>query len=68
MADQEHLDTLKQGIDAWNKWKKEHPDIEADLSEADFHRTSLMGAVMQILLGLTSVGQISWEPISTGLT
>ncbi len=44
MADQEHLDTLKQGIDAWNKWKKEHPDIEADLSEADFHRTSLMGA------------------------
>jgi uncharacterized protein YjbI with pentapeptide repeats len=44
MADQEHLDTLKLGIDKWNKWKKEHPDIEADLSEADFHKTSLINA------------------------
>jgi len=51
MANQEHLDILMQGVDVWNEWRKEHPDIQPDLSfalliganlsEADFHNAYL---------------------------
>ena len=33
MANEEQLRILGQGVDAWNKWRKEHPDIRADFSE-----------------------------------
>ncbi len=35
MANQEHLDMLKQGVDTWNRWREEHPEIQPDLSKAD---------------------------------
>ena len=35
MPNQEHLDLLKQGVDAWNKWREEHPEIQPDLLGAD---------------------------------
>ena len=38
MANEEHLKILKQGVDAWNQWRKENPKIMPDLS-----RTSLIG-------------------------
>jgi uncharacterized protein YjbI with pentapeptide repeats len=41
MANQEHLDILKQGINVWNKWRKEHRDVEPDLSEADLREVRL---------------------------
>src|SRR5947209_5674044 len=41
MASQEHLDLLKQGVDVWNQWRKEHPEIEPDLSKADFRDIDL---------------------------
>ena len=49
MANQEHLDVLKQGIDVWNKWRAQHPDTQldlsrADLSEADLSEADLSGA------------------------
>ena len=25
MANEEHLRILKQGVDAWNQWRKDHP-------------------------------------------
>jgi Pentapeptide repeats (8 copies) len=34
MANDEHVALLKQGVDAWNAWRQQNPDIEADLSEA----------------------------------
>lgn len=34
MADQEHLNILKQGIEAWNEWRQQHPEILPDLREA----------------------------------
>jgi hypothetical protein len=36
MADLEHLELLKQGVTAWNLWRKEQPDLsDADLSTDD---------------------------------
>jgi hypothetical protein len=33
MANDEHVAILKQGVAAWNDWRKKH--IRPDLSEAD---------------------------------
>ena len=41
MADQNHLDILKQGVSTWNQWRKEHPDIRPDLSGAMLQRAYL---------------------------
>ena len=35
MANPEHLAILKRGIEVWNKWIEENPDIIPDLSESD---------------------------------
>jgi hypothetical protein len=54
MPNQEYLDILKQGVEVWNQWRQEHPDIRPDLSSANFvgldlryadlHRANLYGA------------------------
>jgi hypothetical protein len=51
MANQEHLDILKQGVQIWNQWREEHPDIEPDLSKAalrgaDLSEADLIGATL----------------------
>jgi uncharacterized protein YjbI with pentapeptide repeats len=49
MANEEHLKILMQGVEAWNRWRKENPDVhpdlrEADLSEAHLNRVDLSDA------------------------
>ena len=55
MANPEHLKILKQGVEQWNKWRKEHPEVrganliaadlrKADLGEADLGGVYLVGA------------------------
>jgi uncharacterized protein YjbI with pentapeptide repeats len=34
MANPEHLEILKQGVDFWNKWRAENPNIRPDLRNA----------------------------------
>jgi hypothetical protein len=34
MANQEHLDILKQGVEVWNLWRRKHTTIKPDLLEA----------------------------------
>src|SRR5262245_22298547 len=51
MANPEHLDILRQGVAAWNRWRDQHQDIspdliEADLGEANLIRADLTGAVL----------------------
>lgn len=41
MANQQHLDLLKQGVDAWNQWRRKHPDMQPDLAEASLRETNL---------------------------
>jgi uncharacterized protein YjbI with pentapeptide repeats len=44
MANPEHLKILKQGVEAWNKWRRANPGIRLDLSGADFSGADLNGA------------------------
>src|SRR5437763_1115612 len=44
MANQEHLNKLKEGVEVWNQWRKEHPDVRPDLSEADLSGADFSGA------------------------
>src|SRR5271157_4684645 len=44
MANPEHLKILKQGVEQWNKWRKEHPDIRPGFVGADLEKAGLSGA------------------------
>lgn len=41
MANEEQLAILKQGVEVWNKWRKDNGEIKIDLSEANFHGDNL---------------------------
>jgi len=41
MANPEHLEIIKQGVDAWNAWRQEHPEIEPNLANADLNEMRL---------------------------
>ena len=41
MADQQHLKLLLRGVDGWNEWRRDSPDIYPDLSEAQLSRADL---------------------------
>ena len=54
MANPEHLEILKQGVEVWNRWRKKSPEVEpnltradligANLREANLHEADLSGA------------------------
>ena len=44
MAEKEHLARLKQGVEAWDRWREENPDLKPDLSDAKLERANLGGA------------------------
>ncbi len=56
MANQEHLDILKQGVEVWNKWRHEHIHVIPELSGANLwganlyiaklNRANLRGALL----------------------
>jgi len=43
MANERHLNLLKQGKIVWNQWRDENPQIEPDLSYADLCENNLRG-------------------------
>ena len=47
MANQEHLDIIKQGVKAWNQWRGEHPEVQPDLSGADLSGALLSHADLE---------------------
>jgi Pentapeptide repeats (8 copies) len=44
MANQEHLDILKQGVEMWNQWRRKYADVQVDLSYANLQRANLREA------------------------
>jgi hypothetical protein len=44
MADEEHVKRLRQGVDAWNQWRKDTPNVIPDLSGANLRKATLNGA------------------------
>jgi len=62
MANQEQLEILKQGVDVWNTWRKENPDIQVDLSDEHLGPTHSggifradQGSILPPMLDLTAV-------------
>jgi hypothetical protein len=44
MANKKHLDMLKKGVNAWNRWRKDNPEItRPDLVQAELGGESLQG-------------------------
>lgn len=41
MANEEHVKLLKHGVENWNKWREENPDIQPDLSEISLSNLDL---------------------------
>ncbi len=44
MPNQKHFEIVKQGVDEWNKWREENPEIEPDLSDIDLSDMKLNNA------------------------
>jgi uncharacterized protein YjbI with pentapeptide repeats len=44
MANSENLAELQKGPEAWNRWRKKHPDVLMDFTEADLRAANLSGA------------------------
>lgn len=44
MANQDHLDMLRTGVEAWNHWRRGHPQITPDLSGAELTAANLQEA------------------------
>ena len=44
MANDEHVAILKKGVDAWNAWRRENPNIRPNLSQTNLSGADLRGA------------------------
>jgi uncharacterized protein YjbI with pentapeptide repeats len=44
VANKEHLALLKQGVEVWNQWRENNPEVRPDLSGADLVNADLSGA------------------------
>lgn len=43
MANPEHLKILMQGVEAWNKWREENPEIKPNFEQSHFRNEDLRG-------------------------
>ncbi len=46
MANEEHLKVLKQGVEVWNRWREENPDVRPDFIGAKLSGATLNGALL----------------------
>jgi Pentapeptide repeats (8 copies) len=58
MANDEHVALLKQGVDTWNAWRDENPDIRPDLMCGQLLQANLIGANLSStnLIGAILIG------------
>lgn len=43
MAIDLHVSALRKGVSAWNEWRRNHPEVQPDLSGADLRGIRLCG-------------------------
>jgi uncharacterized protein YjbI with pentapeptide repeats len=43
VANQEHVELLKRGVDEWNQWRENNPNLRPDLREIELKRVDLRG-------------------------
>jgi uncharacterized protein YjbI with pentapeptide repeats len=48
MANEEHINILKQGVGVWNQWRQENPGVRPDLSQADLSAADLRRADLHV--------------------
>jgi uncharacterized protein YjbI with pentapeptide repeats len=41
MANEEHLEVLRQGVKVWNQWRRDNRELRPDLSQANFSQLNL---------------------------
>jgi uncharacterized protein YjbI with pentapeptide repeats len=46
MADQQHLDLLKQGKDVWLQWRQHYPEVQPNLREVNLTGADLRDAYL----------------------
>ena len=46
MANKEHLAKLREGVEAWNEWRKKNPVLQPDLQGVDLVGAQLQGAIL----------------------
>ena len=46
MANEEHLKILRRGVQEWNDWRREHPDVLPDLCHANLIGANLSNAIL----------------------
>ena len=47
MANEQHVELLKKGVEGWNAWREENPNEAIDLSEADLRGGKLTNVNLQ---------------------
>jgi hypothetical protein len=47
MANENHLELLRQGVDAWNAWREKNSSVSPDLASAPLQPYELSGANLQ---------------------
>ncbi len=60
---QEHYDKLKEGVEPWNEWRKQNPNIRPNLKKAGLKKTRLWRADLR---GVILTGADLSEAILTG--
>src|SRR5450432_104745 len=73
VANQEHLNILKQGVVVWNRWRQEHPEIIPNLETIDLNGLDLnlpsasdLQESRQFRLGVTKPHKLS-EDVHRGI-
>jgi len=44
MVNKKHLQIIRQGVDAWNEWRRKNPELRPNLRGADLHEADLYEA------------------------
>ncbi len=49
MANPKHLKILEQGVEVWNRWREENPDVRPNLEDIDLENANLDGANLRLV-------------------